>query len=502
VSVPVANPTATSITVSVPAYIDPETEIFRAGMVGVQVVQSSGTANVTTNTIEGLQITDLPIAGGTPGTATLEYLDDIIQLLQDSRYHLECLEELSGGAVTDPTLNACLTNMLADFLSIKADVESIINGSSKSIELGTMTGEVSMSLDMTAVAAIDRLVSSYNQRLAGDLNKITSTASLKPKVMFTGWESPVITGIELPMDEASSGNQWRVHNQSISDVQQKLTTAINCAASISACAETPSPNTKNDSTQKPMAANRVAAKWLSSTFVAGTAAMGQDYSAASAATGSDAWQKGSSFIHGFFDNIINTIVTGQTPEKPEKKPFWDIVVDSWKTSSISRLVNDMPFANSTRDEAQKKNELPKDSGMSFVWAEMPSTPDNIMGKWTGNGQSFECCEDDGERLAKVTWSITIFVYDHKLDGSVQAKITMKVLDVLVLDPEYFHGVSSYGPTPVVSGVRNGKSFTFSCGNKDWTFNIWTDMMRMDGSFIGPGPGIWCDGMSFHLAKYN
>ena len=504
-SVPASDVKATSLTVSVPAYIDPSTEMFSAGVVGVDVVQKSGTDTLTTNTIGGLQITDLPASNGTPGAATLEYLDGIIQLLRDSQYHLYCLEQISEGAVTDPILSDCLVKLEADYLEVKAQVQSIIADPDNSIALATITlatGEtLSMSLDIGAISTIDRLLSSYNQRLSNDLNSNLVLAPTTPKVILASWKPDRASGAEPQVDESSPNQQWRIQNESIQNAQQKVKTTSDSAAVIASMAEpVGSPNAQGGSVLKPMAKDRVAACWLSSTFVTGAVAMAQDYSAASAATGGEAWNQGSGFISGLFTNIVNWLVTGDAQVESNNKSFHDIVVDAFKKTSAGILINQSPLANVTRDDAVQRNRLPQESGLALVYdKEKPPVPNSLAGLWTGTGWSYDCCEDDGTRLSRITWDVSVFITSQN-NTDVFGKITLKVVKQEIIDYVYWKKVYSFGPDHLMDGKTAEQFLYFHTPGWAWKWEIASDRMSIDGFFEGPGPGTWCDGKTFHLAK--
>jgi hypothetical protein len=517
VKIPASDVKATSLTVSVPGYISPSTGTFSAGVVNVEVIQKSGTNTLKTNTIEGLQITDLPTSDRTTGAATLEYLDRIIQLLRDSQYHLYCLDQISNGAVTDTVLSDCLSNLITDYTELKTQVQSIITAPGKSIELETIklpTGEtLSMSLNIEAITTIDRLVASYNQRLANDLSNLLVLAPASPKIIFAGWKMPSEAGDAEPQaGELSQDNPFRIQNESIKRAQQKIKTANDSGAAMVSLAEpVGSPDLQGEpvgQTIRPMSKGRVAARWVSSTFITGLGAMAQDYSAASAATGSEAMNQGKGFISGIFTKLINKLASpyDQTYQTESKNKSWhDIIPDFGKKTSAGILISESPLANNTRQGAIDSGRLPQDSGLDLLYyTDKPAAPDNIVGLWTGTGWSYYCCLDDGTRLSKVTWNISIFVISQKeMHGDVVGKITMTITGIerLYFEEDY-HEPHSTGPDLLANAITNNLSFTFTHGDEKWSWDVGPDPYHMDGLFIGPGPGTWCVGKTFHLEKFR
>ena len=164
VDVPVVGALATSLIVSVPPFIDPTTDTFGAGMVNVQVVKRSTTETLTSNTVNGLAINDLPSVTAPRGVTTVAYLDAVIQLLRDSIDHESLLETASNGEVSTPEVIANLNRWIADYTEIKKEVESIIADPTTSIVFAQVNGE-SLHLDIETLAVIDRLVGSLMQQL-------------------------------------------------------------------------------------------------------------------------------------------------------------------------------------------------------------------------------------------------------------------------------------------------------------------------------------------------
>src|SRR5438105_1951918 len=60
VEVPVTSATSTSVTVIVPPYLDPVTQIFASGPVSLEVLQTIGPATDKSNTVPGLAIANMP----------------------------------------------------------------------------------------------------------------------------------------------------------------------------------------------------------------------------------------------------------------------------------------------------------------------------------------------------------------------------------------------------------------------------------------------------------
>jgi hypothetical protein len=507
INVSASDVTQQSLKVSVPAYINPVTEEFSAGVVGVKIIQTSGTESLTTNTLEGLQIGNLPMASGSTGAVTIEYLDGVIQLLRDSQYHLDCLNEITDEEITDTVLADCLTTLEADYLEIKTQVQSVIDGTNSTVEIATITmptGDVIvMNLDTETIDSLDRLLSAYNERLDGTLNGLAALTPLLPRAALAGSKQNDYSDIEKQADEASADQRWRIQNESAANAQEKVKTAGNISALITSLADPRvASNGQSAGGTRTASGDRAAAFWLSATFGTGATAMAQDYSAASAASGSGTWKQGSGFITGLFTNIINWLVTGETKVESKNKPFRDIVTDAFKTNSNGILIRQSSLANVTRDEAVQRNRLPQESGLNLVYYhEKPAVPESLAGLWTGTGWNYDCCEDDGTRLSRVTWDVSVFISSQ--NGTyVWGKITMKLVKQEIIDYTYWKKVYSFGPDHLMDSRTAEQYFYFHTPGWAWSWEIAPDRMTMDGYFEGPGPGVWCEGRTFHLAKYR
>jgi hypothetical protein len=175
VDCPAIDADSTSITVSVPPFIDLKTGEFASGVVSVQIFQKSETATLISNVISGFQIEDLPSAAGKTGDATIAYLNGIIQLIDEEQTNLVVLEQISGGEVSSPELYDLLNNLRADYIAIKSEVESVIADPNKSIAFAKI-GDNSLELNIGNIRDIDRLVTAVErQAISG-----ATTSSIQP----------------------------------------------------------------------------------------------------------------------------------------------------------------------------------------------------------------------------------------------------------------------------------------------------------------------------------
>ena len=163
VDVPAASVDLTSLTVSVPPFIDFTTGEFGPGVVDLRLVQKSTTDSLESNTVSGFQIEDLPSFEEPTGTITLAYFDAIIQLFLNAKEHLTILERFVPGESASPELIAILDEQRAGYVAAKNDVEAVIADPGISVEFAQF-GDDTLALNITPIAIMDRLIGSVVQQ--------------------------------------------------------------------------------------------------------------------------------------------------------------------------------------------------------------------------------------------------------------------------------------------------------------------------------------------------
>ncbi|MFC1940152.1 hypothetical protein ACFLXO_05665 [Chloroflexota bacterium] len=167
------NVSSTSLTVSVPFYIDMTTGEFGPGVVSVKLVQDSTTDTLYSNTIDGFQIEDLASFTEPTGSITIAYLDGIIQCFQDAKAHLISLEEFYDRQDAYPELIVSLDLLLDNYIAVKTEVESIIADPTKSV-IFAQIGDDNLEMNITTISLIDSFVGSVVQQMVP--GSIESTA--------------------------------------------------------------------------------------------------------------------------------------------------------------------------------------------------------------------------------------------------------------------------------------------------------------------------------------
>ena len=155
VEVPVFDPTATSVKVAVPPFIDLSTGAFAAGTVAVQVVQKKGVVTRRSIAVAGFGIKLLESPTVPPGTVLLFGLELVDVLAAQIKSELTSLEGISSGA-----LLAALDDYLATIRPLKDAVIAVIDDPSRSVNIGTFDGKP-IKLNQQTLRVLDRLATNY-----------------------------------------------------------------------------------------------------------------------------------------------------------------------------------------------------------------------------------------------------------------------------------------------------------------------------------------------------
>ena len=151
VIVPPVDASSTSLTVSVPPFIDATNNILTSGNVSVEVTLTSTAGTFTSNSIAGFQIEDLPAPSGTPGAITLDFLTGA----QNEASTL--LGAIHGTPFDTPDLNAALTNQISNFNVLLPQVTAVVQDPSQQFALGTLSGN-SVTVGTSDLLKVDRMI--------------------------------------------------------------------------------------------------------------------------------------------------------------------------------------------------------------------------------------------------------------------------------------------------------------------------------------------------------
>jgi len=121
---------------------------------------------------------------------------------------------------------------------------------------------------------------------------------------------------------------------------------------------------------------------------------------------------------------------------------------------------------------------------------------DLVGTWRGNGVSYWLDGDDGTRVARTTWDVTLIITQQQ-GNTVQGTLTMTNVQQENLTPQDIPR-DSYGPDAITNGWVSSSSLYFDVDEWHWTFSFTTDLMS--GYYTAPGPGTPCDGKSFTLTR--
>jgi len=128
--------TTTTVTVSVPPFVDANTGAFTSGTDSILVSQSEASGTVQSNTVNGLQIQALTVPPSAPGTLTLAYLQ------AERDFMMNTLESGVQGKIFDTAaLDAALVNEVVALNTIIAGVQGVVSDPTQTYTIGIFDGQ-------------------------------------------------------------------------------------------------------------------------------------------------------------------------------------------------------------------------------------------------------------------------------------------------------------------------------------------------------------------------
>jgi hypothetical protein len=155
VAIPVMKANATTINITVPPFINMATGGFEAGVVNVEVIQTSGTVTLTSNTISGFEISSLPTLTLPPGSVTSNIAGFLELTLTDAQNRLSELDTSSGGQINTEDLRSKLESMRILFGQLKNKIRESMANPSQAENVGTING-IPVSLDQESLRIADQ----------------------------------------------------------------------------------------------------------------------------------------------------------------------------------------------------------------------------------------------------------------------------------------------------------------------------------------------------------
>lgn len=155
-----AQVTDDAVIIAVPPYLDVERAVFASGTVAVELIREDDNTK-TSNTVE-LAILDLPSFTAQPGTITVQFLQDAIEQIRDTKKHLKALQDLTSGSLSDPELLAALDKLELGYTTFKKEVELAMSTPGRTAQFAQVDGQM-LSVDAATLAVTDRLLGSLMQ---------------------------------------------------------------------------------------------------------------------------------------------------------------------------------------------------------------------------------------------------------------------------------------------------------------------------------------------------
>ncbi len=151
-----AQVTDAGVIVAVPPYVDFEQYTFGPGTVNVQILGQSGVAAPDSVT---LNIGDLPRFTEMPGTITLQFLNDAIAQIEDTKRHMLSAENVLGGSFLAGDLIASLSRLSAGYTALEKEVRSVMADISKQVPFAQI-GDQTLYYNQKTLVTADRLLGS------------------------------------------------------------------------------------------------------------------------------------------------------------------------------------------------------------------------------------------------------------------------------------------------------------------------------------------------------
>lgn len=158
--IPIVDATPTTLTVSVPPYIDPANGGFTAGIVTVQVLQASGTIHHASNMVTNFTIGPLPTASLPPGTVTLRVLDIINDILVDASSRMFILQTQYSGTLSTSQLVSYLNDLSTSLGILNVQIQSLMAGKTNNINLGQVNA-TPLTVNLNTLQITDQLMMAY-----------------------------------------------------------------------------------------------------------------------------------------------------------------------------------------------------------------------------------------------------------------------------------------------------------------------------------------------------
>ena len=168
VDVPVDSVTSTSLTVIVPPYFSPTTQLLASGVVSLKIQQTIGTVTNTSNTFPGVTIAALPALTMPDGTVTANWAGFLELYLSRVETNLADAETFSGGQVNTAALRASVQELRTHFGQLKTLIRASISDPSQTPVIGFLSG-VPITLTQTTLRQSDQLVTAMFRRLRTEL---------------------------------------------------------------------------------------------------------------------------------------------------------------------------------------------------------------------------------------------------------------------------------------------------------------------------------------------
>ena len=151
IDVPTVSVSDTAAVAGVPPVIDGATGDISSGNVGVQVLKGWGNGAEVSNSLEGLQVSDLPACAQPAGKLAEGFMNATIRLAREN------LAGLGNNSLKDPKMVSSIESQIRTLEGLASDIRSLAQNKTTEFEIGKMDGSA-IKVDKRSLAAAEAML--------------------------------------------------------------------------------------------------------------------------------------------------------------------------------------------------------------------------------------------------------------------------------------------------------------------------------------------------------
>lgn len=219
--VPVFQANSNLIIVTVPPYINTQTQQFGSGIVSISIVAGQAGSEIVSNAQDGFSILEMPVPQSKTGTTSLMFIDAQIDYLQQLQ------QEIAGTELETPEMVSGLSVSVSNLTALHGKINQLVNSpgsTSSSFNYGSING-IEINIGLKDIEQTDRYILAMFAALASEdmPDPLTETKSLPA--------TPCLSGAEMAYNDLLTGTDnsatYNYYNCLITAQPQAVVTAGN-----------------------------------------------------------------------------------------------------------------------------------------------------------------------------------------------------------------------------------------------------------------------------------